>query len=573
MQKPDEIMKSIKQWTLEHNQLFKVSRTYVFGSLIYKNGLQYSEFSDIDLVTFIPSSLEKPVERQRWLFELSNAKIQLEHQLLQLLEVAQLDEPIVSIIPVTEIECRNDIHKSNIPEFFSKNNFISIEDESSSLGIPSIEKSSADRLFVGCLSVVQNYRHAFCHVLTNGRRNKLLEYDDSDPIPKSLMRAAAMARCCHLQNHQSGEEYDLQEGLDYFYRNLDILRDTDDSYGDLYTIISERRGSRGKGGALSAEQQLLIAEIIYESCISKVSPATDHDIKAKTLKRGKERSVGTIPDDAIKELTFVPQSDDQPVTASDKSVKKETTEFDFADLQDATEESQESPKFGNESSLAFFEDRFKIAFPGIRSLEFYYGQDASDRLLRLLAKPIRFSDKTPIWWWRGGNFNIERFEQIEGQNFLMNHDELKIRHVAALHSDSYKRLFVYVRCDPMKPTGLHPVDKEGSSFLENHGYDYEEYGLFDKSIKINRAEYDDGGTYLEGKYVPTSGNTELRIRYITPYNFVISAVDSPINNIHFDSKLTKFLNLALTEKENEEEILLELKKEVVRLPLRESEYT
>lgn len=53
------------------------------------------------------------------------------------------------------------------------------------------------------------------------------------------------------------------------------------------------------------------------------------------------------------------------------------------------------------------------------------------------------------------------------------------------------------------------------------GYYTEEYGLIGKKI-ISRQEHDDGAAIINGKIVDAS-NSELRLRHLTPYNFIIAA--------------------------------------------------
>jgi hypothetical protein len=184
----------------------------------------------------------------------------------------------------------------------------------------------------------------------------------------------------------------------------------------------------------------------------------------------------------------------------------------------------------------------------------------------LLKTPLSFSDGTPIWWWRGGNLHIERFERLTPSEFIMNVDELKIVSIAAVPSQAYKRHFVYVQTDAMAPTGLYPgLSATSNDFAEVNGYDYEEYGLLRDGHLLTRAEYDDGHAMIGGKLVDIRGLAELRSRYITPYNFVIAAQGSPINNNAFDEELEDILNAAL--KGNAKDQVERLRSRVAKLPL------
>jgi hypothetical protein len=78
---------------------------------------------------------------------------------------------------------------------------------------------------------------------------------------------------------------------------------------------------------------------------------------------------------------------------------------------------------------------------------------------------------------------------------------------------------------------------------------------------ITRAEYDDGAAIIDGKPCPTAG-AQLRVRYVTPYNFIIASQGSPINNSHFDQQLDEMFVKILKGKTS----LEELAKEVLKLP-------
>lgn len=59
------------------------------------------------------------------------------------------------------------------------------------------------------------------------------------------------------------------------------------------------------------------------------------------------------------------------------------------------------------------------------------------------------------------------------------------------------------------------------------------------------------------------GRTQLRVRYVTPYNFIIAASQSSINNSYFD----EFLKDAMSRMLHGED-LLQLGETVLKLPKR-----
>lgn len=199
----------------------------------------------------------------------------------------------------------------------------------------------------------------------------------------------------------------------------------------------------------------------------------------------------------------------------------------------------------NKDSTVFFQERFSKAFPGVRGVEWFKDPKiAIQRLCLLLENPITFKDSHPIWWWRHGDLHIENFEKIDDVSALMDGQELLIDEIAAVNAGSYYQSFVYVKTKASEKSGLYEytIDDE----LDRWGYAREEFAVFDGHL-INRAEYDDGAAIIDGVPVPTNGNASLRIRYITPYNFLIAPLNSPINNAKFDSTRDEILTKILRE--------------------------
>jgi hypothetical protein len=210
-----------------------------------------------------------------------------------------------------------------------------------------------------------------------------------------------------------------------------------------------------------------------------------------------------------------------------------------------------------ENSTTFFHKRFSSAFPGVRGIAWFNGKEAVDRLMILLKPPLDFKDGSPIWWWRSGDLQIERFDRIDENTVLMDYQELRIRRIAAVNSGAYYQSFVYVEVEPENPTGLYNIDI--NSDIEYWGYSREEYGLFEGK-PISRAEYDDGAAVIDGKPVDLHGKAELRVRYLTPYNFIIAAQNAPINNGGYDKRRNEVLNEVLTGKLALEHLVDELHK-------------
>ena len=226
------------------------------------------------------------------------------------------------------------------------------------------------------------------------------------------------------------------------------------------------------------------------------------------------------------------------------------------DFQDKEEKHNDIDMF--DASTPFFSYRFGKAFPGIRGVkEFTDAKECVDRLQILLRKPLKGKNiGGPIWWFRGGrNLNIKNFRRVAEDKFLMDSDEIRVKRIVAYAAGEYYKKFVYVEAYPEEETGLYTNDKEViEEWTDKYGYYNEEYAEYDGK-KITRAEYDDGAAIIDGKVVDFEGRAKLRIRYITPYNFIICAQFNPINNSRYDNKILSLLNGILNGKNSVEQIV------------------
>jgi hypothetical protein len=225
----------------------------------------------------------------------------------------------------------------------------------------------------------------------------------------------------------------------------------------------------------------------------------------------------------------------------------------------------------SEYSTSLFYQRMACAFPGVRDITWFENPKiATKRLMILLKEPLKFSsgnpefESDPFWWFRGGSaLFIERFIKIGRKKVLMNFDQLKIKRIAAYHGNSYYKDFVYVETEGEKQTGLYKIKPEDiKRHIDNFGYSWEEYGLIKNWLgwktPIRREEYDDGATVVRGK-VKDALNAELRVRYISKYNFIIAAKGSPYNSDKFSRKSKMYLDGILKGEIKEEDFFNFLK--------------
>lgn len=221
-------------------------------------------------------------------------------------------------------------------------------------------------------------------------------------------------------------------------------------------------------------------------------------------------------------------------------------------------------------STVLFSMRMAKAFPGKRGVvEYTKVSDIKRCLSNLLAEPLTYSRNNqshvfhdPIWCYRAGSsMHIDAYKYLGKRRFLIGNDELLItRIVAFISPHRYYNQYVYVECDPDRSTGLYPhMDLSNYQIYEDDILRevYEEYGIFHYLPflykYITRDEYDDGATCIMGKNVSVEGKTELRVRHLTEYNFVIAAKGSVYNNPQFDlnsnSMLWKMMERRISNKE------------------------
>jgi hypothetical protein len=204
-----------------------------------------------------------------------------------------------------------------------------------------------------------------------------------------------------------------------------------------------------------------------------------------------------------------------------------------------------------EHPTVFFSNRTAEAFPGIRGVKWFDDpHEALERLLILLQQPLRLKyqkgEIIPIWWSRGNEeTHISEFVALSQTKCLMNIYELELNKVAVYRARSYYHDFVYVEVKPEQPIGLYDYSGiDVDRVINSMGYFNEEYGLLGNT-PITRAEYDDGAAVINNKVVDAR-SAELRVRYLSKYNFIIAADSSPILSPSFEDALSLYLNGFLT---------------------------
>ncbi|MDR6763887.1 hypothetical protein J2Y38_004111 [Flavobacterium sp. 2755] len=211
----------------------------------------------------------------------------------------------------------------------------------------------------------------------------------------------------------------------------------------------------------------------------------------------------------------------------------------------------ELPKI-QEHSTVFFSYRIASAFPGLRGLKWYDSKTSVERLEIFFQDPINFEPNTnteyvtdPLWWFRGHSaMFIKNFQKLSKTKILLGVEELEISRIAVFASESYYKCFIYVEVKGEKPIGLYSQTKEDlQSQMDYRGYSREEYALLGKR-PISREDYDDGATIVNGKVIEAFG-AKLRVRYLSKYNFLLSAKESPYNSRKFEMESKNYFEKIL----------------------------
>ena len=233
--------------------------TYLFGSVIYRRGDQFDpQTSDLDLVV-IPRKELGAVERAEFVRDLRDHKGRLELDFIPALHRTNCEEPGVSVVVLTAYELRANIHKSAVRRFFNRNFFLDLNANTAEprLGLPDAGTAIVPDEVRHALEFAQKTRNTYLAVAANGLGG-LTAHDGPDPMPKSLTRAAVQLR----PDIPDGEWYDTRHGLELMF---DLLRKGEGPELEaLFEKVSTRRGGKGPRRALTADDQLLLTELLAD---------------------------------------------------------------------------------------------------------------------------------------------------------------------------------------------------------------------------------------------------------------------------------------------------------------------
>ena len=225
----------------------------------------------------------------------------------------------------------------------------------------------------------------------------------------------------------------------------------------------------------------------------------------------------------------------------------------------------ELPRTGMPST-AIIAGKLAGAFPGQRGFEWYESKEAIKRLEKFFEPPLVYQPigegviSNPIWWFRDfSSMYIDKFKKLSKTKLLIGIREFKIKRIGVFVSQSDYKSFIYVETLGERQTGLYNFKKEDiKRHVDTIGYSSEEYAIFNKKINISREHYDDAATIIKGKIVDTFGS-ELRVRFLSDYNFLIAANQSSFNSRKFEKDSSEDMNKILKGEMRAEEFIEKLK--------------
>jgi predicted nucleotidyltransferase len=266
----DVIITKLQEWARGLAEKGHIDRAYVFGSLIYDGGLQFTpESSDVDLILRIPPSSRDPLQRLGILDALAEATLELEIALFQALPGRAGTKPITSITPVTEFELRFGVHKGGKPDLYSASVFLDLlKDSDSFVSLTRASHLKYEEHTAGAagLEGTQKFRNQYVAVAPNSSRSVSEWNGDKDggsqlALPKDMARAAGQLRH-YRERLDDKSRFDVNRGIDTLH---DLVRERErdnEEYKDLLRWLGPRRGGSGMKSPLNPRHQMLLWEVL-----------------------------------------------------------------------------------------------------------------------------------------------------------------------------------------------------------------------------------------------------------------------------------------------------------------------
>ncbi len=218
--------------------------------------------SDLDLLVEIPEDLSTPLSRLAAFRRMAPTIEELERDLVTLLGRSP-DATTTSIVPVTAFELRFGIHKGGEPDLYIASPFTPLIGSRTPTSFPRNSALTLDRCSAGIAAIknAQEFRNRFLAITPDGLKPKLSSDDGPDPVPKAMMRAAALLRF-YTECLADDSRTDTVLGLDHLSDLIRARSRQHDAYEQLYRWFSIRRNARGVRSPLTPDDAVLLWEIL-----------------------------------------------------------------------------------------------------------------------------------------------------------------------------------------------------------------------------------------------------------------------------------------------------------------------
>jgi hypothetical protein len=272
-----EVLTALRIWAQGLVTAGAIERCFVFGSLIHRGGDQFDPLeSDIDLVLLLPHD-PTAIGRWRRVVTLRGQCALLERDLWITLKRVNPKKSLLSFHLLTPLEAMEAIHKGKDAQLLFMEQFydLSWSDGGKSRISDRILSGFHDRYRdeIGVLQYLQEIRSDYLKVNVH-REFKLGDWDDpKDPLPKPLMREAAKLSAVRSPLAFGAEEVDkidVSLGLGYITRLVDQRASEAEDIQGLQLWLSTRRAARGRRVAMTADQFLLLTELLYDDVVAGI---------------------------------------------------------------------------------------------------------------------------------------------------------------------------------------------------------------------------------------------------------------------------------------------------------------
>jgi hypothetical protein len=260
-------------------------KSYIFGSVVNDGGAQFDpQNSDLDFVHVLNEDMEC-ISRLQLIKALTPYFDSFETDALRALQRKNAAVPIASHCIITPLERELDIHKDQKKQLLSGKRFLDLSsDDPKSRALTAISNPRDPFFFennaeaVNAIAFAQKIRNCAAMSCPNGKRMLLpvMHVRGGDPLPKEMMRAAAMLVWSMGGENDDTQREDTLRGLDFISNRLvPNFIDGNNDVAELSKIISVRRGARGKPQKLEPLHQVLIAEMLFDQAKAHLQPTLE----------------------------------------------------------------------------------------------------------------------------------------------------------------------------------------------------------------------------------------------------------------------------------------------------------